>query len=127
MARGETSRSSVRCRAGVPAVLVSPCPSLEALVWGPLVTVSRNAERQGWPALEVVDMRQADDPIRTGLYSEALVRVLRSSERVVCALNRTGRARLLGCVVCGELATCERCGAAVIQPTADFECPRAIR
>ena len=90
-------------RAGVPAVLVSPCPSLEALAWGPLVTVSRNAERQGWPALEVVDMRQADDPIRTGLYSEALVRVLRSSERVVCVLNRTGRARLLACVVCGEL------------------------
>ncbi len=111
-------------RAGVPAVLVSPCPSLEALAWGPLVTASRNAERQGWPALDVVDMRQADDPIRTGLYSEALVRVLRSSERVVCVLNRTGRARLLACVACGELATCERCGAAVIQPTADFECPR---
>ena len=111
-------------RAGVPAVLVSPCPSLEALKWGPLVTPSRAAERQGWPALEVVDMRRADDPVRTGLYSDALVRVLRSGERVVCVLNRTGRARLLACVACGELATCERCGAAVIQPSADFECPR---
>ena len=111
-------------RAGVPAVLVSPCPSLEALAWGPLVTPSRNAERQGWPALEVVDMRKADDPIRTGLYSDALVRLLRSSERVVCVLNRTGRARLLACVACAELATCERCGAAIVQPNTDFECGR---
>ena len=111
-------------RAGVPVVLVSPCPSLEALAWGPLVTPSRNAERQGWPALEVVDMRKAADPARTGLYSDALVRLLRSELRVVCVLNRTGRARLLACVACGELATCERCGAAVVQPTADLACPR---
>ena len=117
-------RSSARRRAGMPVVLVSPCPSLEALAWAPLVTPSRNAERQGWPALEVVDMRKAPDPARTGLYSDALVRLLRSDARVVCVLNRTGRARLLACVVCGELATCERCGAAVTQPSADFECPR---
>jgi len=111
-------------RAGVPVVLVSPCPSLEALAWGALVKPSRNAERQGWPALEVVDMRKADDPIRTGLYSDALVRLLRSPARVVCVLNRTGRARLLACAACGELATCERCGAAVVQPSAELECPR---
>jgi primosomal protein N' (replication factor Y) len=111
-------------RAGIPVVLVSPCPSLEALGSAPLVRPSRNAERQGWPALEVVDMRKAPDPARTGLYSEALVRLLRSEARVVCVLNRAGRARLLACVACGELATCERCGAAVTQPTADFECPR---
>ena len=70
-------------------------------------------------------MRKAPDPARTGLYSDALVRLLRSDAlRVVCVLNRTGRARLLACVACGELATCERCGAAVTQPSADFECPR---
>ena len=28
--------------------------------------------------------------------------------RVVCVLNRTGRARLLACAACGELARCER-------------------
>ncbi len=111
-------------RAGVPVVLASPCPTLEALAWGPLVRPSRNAERQGWPALEVVDTRKTPDPLRTGLYSDALVRLLRSPGTVVCVLNRTGRARLLACAACGELATCERCGAAVVQPASDLECPR---
>jgi primosomal protein N' (replication factor Y) len=101
-------------RAGVPCVLVSPCPSLEALGWGELVTRGRAAERAGWPAVDVVDMR-AEDP-RTGLLPPALVRVLRSDKRVVCVLNRTGRARLLACAGCGELARCERCDAAVSQP-----------
>jgi primosomal protein N' (replication factor Y) (superfamily II helicase) len=32
---------------------------------------------------------------------------------VVCVLNRKGRARLLACAACGELARCETCGAAV--------------
>lgn len=111
-------------RAGIPVLLVSPCPSLEALGWGPLVTPSRNAERKGWPAVEVVDMRRAADPIRTGLYSDALVRVLKSQARAVCVLNRTGRARLLACTACGVLATCERCGAAVAQPDDALVCGR---
>ena len=42
-------------RAGVPCVLVSPCPSLEALRWGRLLTTSRAEEREGWPVVEVVD------------------------------------------------------------------------
>ncbi|HET7718600.1 MAG TPA: hypothetical protein VFK43_01445, partial [Acidimicrobiales bacterium] len=33
-------------RAGVPCVLTSPCPSLEALAYGPLVVPSRTEERQ---------------------------------------------------------------------------------
>jgi primosomal protein N' (replication factor Y) len=101
-------------RAGVPCVLTSPCPSLEALAWGELVVRGRAAERAGWPAVDVVDMR-AEDP-RTGLLPPALVTVLRSDKRVVCILNRTGRARLLSCAGCGELARCERCDAAVNQP-----------
>ena len=58
-----TWRSSAARRAGIPVVLVSPCPSLEALAWAPLVDADvANAERQGWPALEVVDRRKAPDP-----------------------------------------------------------------
>jgi len=34
---------------------------------------------------------------------------------VVCVLNALGRARLLACLACGELARCERCQAAVEQ------------
>jgi primosomal protein N' (replication factor Y) len=99
-------------RAGVPCVVISACPTLELLAAGPVRTVDRRTERQGWAAVEVVD-RRADDP-RRGLYSERLVALLRAERRVVCVLNRTGRARLLVCGSCGEVARCERCGAALI-------------
>jgi primosomal protein N' (replication factor Y) len=104
-------------------VLTSPCPSLEALGWGQLFTPSRSDERAGWPVVDVVDMRR-EDP-HTGLLPPPLVRWLRSDRRVLCLLNRTGRARLLACAACGELARCERCDAAVTQPSEDqLACPR---
>lgn len=109
-------------RAGVPCVLTSPCPSLEALDRGRLVTPSRSDERSGWPIVDVVDMRQADP--RTGMLTPQLVRLLRSDLRVLCVLNRTGRARLLACATCGELARCERCDAAVAQPGDELVCAR---
>jgi primosomal protein N' (replication factor Y) (superfamily II helicase) len=110
-------------RAEVPCVLVSPCPSLEAISAADLLEPSRNEERSGWPIVDVVDRRD-DDP-RTGLFSEKLTGLLRSDRRVVCVLNRTGRARLLACAACGELARCERCDAAVTQPAeGQLVCPR---
>ncbi len=99
-------------RAGAPCVLVSPAPTLEALDWGELHAASRGAERDGWPMVDVVDRRD-DDIGRSGLFSERLVQVLRSGGRVVCVLNRKGRASLLACARCGETARCERCDAAV--------------
>jgi primosomal protein N' (replication factor Y) len=111
-------------RAGVPCVLTSPCPSLEALALAgdrPSLP-ARTDERAGWPIVDVVDMRR-EDP-RTGLLPPALVRVLRGDRRVLCVLNRTGRARLLACAACGELARCERCDAAVAQPGDELACAR---
>src|SRR4029453_14485492 len=101
-------------RAGGPCLLTSPVPSLEALEWGALVTPPRADERPGGPSGDVVDMRRQDP--HTGLLPPPLVRLLRSDRRVLCVLNRTGRARLLACAACGELARCERCGANVTQP-----------
>ncbi len=101
-------------RAGVPCVLTSPCPSLDALASVRLLTPSRTEEREGWPIVEVIDRRN-DEP-GMGLYSSRLVAVVRQAEdgrRVVCVLNRRGRARLLACSACGELARCETCGAVV--------------
>lgn len=99
-------------RASVPCLLVSPCPSLEALAWGDLVTVDRGTERAGWPRTEVVDQRDLD-PGLGPLFSPALVELVRGEGRVVCVLNRTGRARLLACAACSTLARCEVCDAAV--------------
>ncbi|MBW3614320.1 MAG: hypothetical protein KY439_03305 [Actinobacteria bacterium] len=109
-------------RAGVPAVVVSPCPDLVmASSLRPLL-VSRSRERAGWPALDVID-RRSDDP-RTGLLSERLAAALRAHRRLVCVLNRKGRARLLACAGCGELVRCEHCQAAVEEGEASLRCSR---
>jgi len=100
-------------RCGIPCLLVSPTPSLEALGVGALLTQSRSAERAGWPLFDIVDRRE--DPPGSGLFSERFVQALRGDGRVVCILNRKGRSRLSSCVACGEVAACENCSAAVIQ------------
>lgn len=112
-------------RAGVPCVLTSPCPSLEALALGPLTVPSRNDERGGWPVVEVVDRRA--EPPGSGLYSTRLVAAAREAgpdARLVCVLNRKGRARLLACAACRELARCEACGAAVEGSGDGLRCRR---
>ncbi len=106
--------------AGIPCVLVSPCPSVEQSVELPIVPLPRAGERSGWAPVEVVDLREADP--REGLLTGTLLRVLRGalaeSTAEVPALvvhNRVGAARLLGCAACGELARCEYCGAVLRQ------------
>jgi len=108
-------------RMQVPALVLSPCPDLAMYAAiGEVRTLSRPDERAGWPVLDVVDRRK-DDP-RTGLFSERLVDALGRYDRVICVLNRKGRARLLACAACGELARCERCDAAVAQIAAVLRC-----
>lgn len=104
-------------RSGVPCLLTSPCPTLEALAWGELVTASRGAERRGWPALEVIDRRR-EDPA-AGMLTDRVVALLRGDGRVLCVVNRTGRSRLSACVSCGELARCATCSGLVAQPDED--------
>jgi primosomal protein N' (replication factor Y) len=97
-------------RDGAPCVLLSPCPTAVEVARYRLVVYP--SERTGWPAVSVVDRREADP--HTGLLSEELVhladRLLPAVAPLVCVLNRTGRARLLACAACGALARCERCG-----------------
>jgi primosomal protein N' (replication factor Y) len=122
-------------RAGAPCLLVSPIPPVVVTAPGHLETIALtpHEERAGWPALEVVD-RRGDDP-RSGMFSEAFVRLARSvlddpsataRGPLVCVYNRTGGARLLACAHCGELAQCARCGAAVVHPKDEelLRCPR---
>ena len=87
-------------RDGAPCVLLSPCPSLEALELGDLMTLSRTDERAGWPVIDVVD-RRGDDPATGEWCSAALSRVLGSGRSVACVINRKGRARFPICHQCG--------------------------
>jgi primosomal protein N' (replication factor Y) len=112
-------------RAGAPCVLTSPCPSLEALATTRLLTPARVEERSGWPVVEVVDRRR-EEPGR-GLFSARLVALIRQAadgQRVVCVLNRRGRARLLACTACGGLARCDACGAVVEEDGESLRCRR---
>jgi len=115
-------------RAGVPCVLTSPCPSLDALSTARLVTLARTDERAGWPVVEVVD-RRAEEP-GLGLFSARFVALTRQAgpdRRVVCLLNRRGRARLLACATCGDLARCDACGAVVEEVDGGLRCRRCRR
>jgi primosomal protein N' (replication factor Y) len=107
---------------GVPCVAVTPSPTLDLLEWGQLIVPSRREERDGWPPLEVIDRRN-DDP-RSGLYAPRLVELIRSGGRVLCVLNRKGRATLLACATCNELSRCERCDGAMAQGGDGLLCRR---
>jgi primosomal protein N' (replication factor Y) len=100
-------------REQAPVLLVSPCPTLTALEWGPLTRPPHQRERDGWPIVDVID-RSGDEPWKRSLLTSELIRHLRDDERtVVCVSNTTGRAQLLACRQCRSLARCERCEAAV--------------
>jgi len=114
-------------QAGARFDLVSPAPTVEAVALaGPPVVAPRALVRSGWPRLQVVDRR--DDAPGLGLLSSdlgpALHRALDSGSRAICVVNRRGRAHLLACRQCGELARCERCDATVAEVDGGFRCAR---
>jgi len=110
-------------RRGVPCVLTSPMPTLEALAVARLVRADRATERAGWPAVVVAD-RSEEPPGRNALFSPQLVDVVRSGARVLCVLNQKGRAALLACASCGQVGRCDRCDAAVHKPEEVLVCRR---
>lgn len=123
-AREVAAERAARARAALTLVTPVPTPEGEALA-GPLRRADRAAARNGWPIVEIVDQR--DGPPR-GLLTEplaaALHRAIDAGGRAACVVNRKGRARLLACANCNELARCEHCGTAVIDDGAQLVCPR---
>jgi len=114
-------------RTGAPCRLITPTPSAALISsFGPVRGQERSEERAGWAKPIVVD-RRASDP-REGLYSAQLVSLFHgSSSPIVCVLNRTGRARLLSCARCGEIARCEHCGDRVVEKDDRLLCLRCHR
>jgi primosomal protein N' (replication factor Y) len=114
-------------RAGVPVLLVSPCPSVNGLaaVGDRLERPAIDDERAGWPLVEVVD-RSRDEPWKTSLVTSPLITHLRDrSKTVVCVHNTPGRARILACRSCRTLARCAVCDAAVgMTDDETFACRR---
>ena len=119
-------------REGSPCIVTSPCPPVVVAAGRSVMALPAGVERAGWPTIECVDRRAADP--RSGMFSDEFVRVARAvlddpeltTRRgpLVCFYDRTGRARLLACAHCGELAQCTACGAAVAQGGTGLRCPR---
>ncbi len=112
----ERARRRVRtgsARVGAAVRVVTPAPTVDAVV--ALGAPTGDLPARAWPRVEVVDQR--DEQPGLGLLSAALADALRHTidrgARAVCVLNRRGRARLLACRTCSELARCEVCGATV--------------
>ena len=121
-----------RCRrAGVPAVFVSPIPTLIAVetLAGPdgVAHPPTERERRHWPQVQVVDRRD-EDPWKKSLLTSALIDELRdSTKRVLCISNTTGRARVLACRSCRALLRCETCDAAVgLEDSGRLSCRRCL-
>jgi primosomal protein N' (replication factor Y) len=105
-------------RTGAAVRVLTPAPTVDAVFeLGPPVDAPTP---RAWPRVEVVDQR--DEEPGLGLLSAALADALRRTvdrdARALCVLNRRGRARLLACRTCSELARCEVCGATVEQRAA---------
>lgn len=108
-------------RDGAHCLLVGPMPSVDAVFLAgqpapdseeAVISAPRSSARGAWPQVQIADRRD-DDPATGEWCGEALAEVLRAEHRVVCVLNRTGRARLAYCNSCGELARSHRTGRAL--------------
>lgn len=113
-------------RCGAAVTLISPAPTVNAVhAQGPAIHAALAVEREGWPQVDIVD-RSDEEPWKRSLLSSALIAELRRpDQRVLCVVNRLGRARLLACRSCRTVQRCEHCLAAVRQQAdGTFECPR---
>jgi len=109
--------------AGAPCLLVSPCPTAVQAHRYAVSTPDKSRERNGWPAVSIVD-RRGSDP-RTGLLSAELVSLWRRvapEGRLIVVLDRKGRERVLACAACGALARCEVCGRPVEKLEDRYSC-----
>jgi primosomal protein N' (replication factor Y) len=111
-------------RNGTPCVFVSPIPTPEIRHEAVTLAYPRDEEQKEWSKIEVTDPRE-DGSAMGGLWPSSTVSELRSANRAVVILNRTGRSRLLACRACEELAVCTDCGGAMHQPNESIlECTR---
>ena len=103
-------------RAGVPVLLVSPCPSVSGLA---AVDDRGRRARRSTPSApggrwSRSSTGRRDEPWKTSLVTSPLITHLRDATKVVvCVHNTPGRARILACRSCRTLARCAVCDAAV--------------
>lgn len=93
---------------GVPAVFLSPTPSLR--LYAPESGASRLPPRKPrrWPAIRLVDLRGTGAVLSSTLL-DACRDTLREGGRVGVVANRLGLATLVSCRRCGHVLSCPAC------------------
>jgi primosomal protein N' (replication factor Y) len=117
-------------RVGVPCLFVSALPTVSATHWAGASRVLVPHDQPGdWPRIILCDpftsvsSTDDNDAPRGGSLSSELVAPLRDASRVVaCVLNVKGRARLVACRSCRDIARCEKCEAAMVLGDV-LDCP----
>lgn len=117
-------------RSNVPCLVVSPLPTVSATHWaGPSRTFVPDPQPGDWPNIVIADpftsvsATDDNDAPRGGLISSELIAQLRDESRVVaCILNVKGRARLVACKSCRDIARCEKCESAMTLGDS-LDCP----
>jgi primosomal protein N' (replication factor Y) len=109
-------------RAGAAVRVLTPAPTVDVVV--AIGEPVAGAPPRSWPRNLVVDQRDEEPGhgVLSGALADSLRQTVAHGHRAVCVLNRRGRARLLACRTCGELARCEACGATVAQLGDQFVC-----
>lgn len=105
-----------RCRrAGVPLLLVTPCPSAVGLHHRRVVGPPAEREVLAWPNVSIVDRGQ-DPPWNRSILSSDVISLARDSTvRMVCVANTRGLAQLLACRTCDALVRCDSCRATMSE------------
>jgi primosomal protein N' (replication factor Y) len=103
---------------GATLVLGSATPQLEsryAAARGEYayLGLTHRVDDRPLPEVEVVDMRESEDPGMRAILSPRLVNALgkiyRSGEQAILFLNRRGFARFMQCHACGHIPQCRNC------------------
>lgn len=101
---------SARC------IMTSPVPSVIAMRLAGAQNLSNTSSAgfvqstgaDGWPNIEIADLSEIS--VRGSLATSQLLQVIREANAsVLCILNTKGRARLLACRNCRNIARCAQC------------------
>ena len=117
-----------RCGDRIPLFMTSATPDARLSFDATLLPLEQQRATDGWPTVHLIDQK-IEDP-QKGLMTPSLVEATRAALdeqpdglAVAFLLNRKGRARLVVCARCDDVARCQRCDAAcALNDTLD--CPR---
>ncbi len=103
----------------IPVILGSATPSIESYYFAKtgryvLLKLPERVEKRENPSIEIVDMRQEENPLISGRLRECITEAIKKNEQVILFLNRRGFAPFVLCVECGFRFLCPNCSVSLV-------------